>query len=81
MTAESRQAAKKHAAKRGEEALFALREARGAQRKRYRAMELGKAVVPDQLRRAWGEVERMTEGAAADAKGMVEGCRRGLEGG
>ncbi|KAL9077813.1 MAG: hypothetical protein Q9161_000185 [Pseudevernia consocians] len=81
VTAESRLAAKKHADKKGEEALFALREARGTQRKRHRSMELGKLVGPDELRRAEKEVERLNEGAAGVAKGMVEGCRRGLEGG
>ena len=81
VTAESRLAAKKQADKKGEEALFALREARGAQRKRHRRMELGRLVVPDELRRAEREVERMNEGAVGEAKGLVEGCRRGLEGG
>lgn len=81
VTAESREVAKKQAGKKGEEALFALREARGAQRKRHRGMELGNLVVPDELRRAGREVERMSEGAAGEARGLVEGCRRGLEGG
>lgn len=81
VTAESRLAAKKQADKKGEEALFALREARGAQRKRHRRMELGKLVVPDELRRAEREVERMNEGAVGEARGLVEGSRRGLEGG
>lgn len=81
VTAESRLEAKKQADKKGEEALFVLREARGAQRKRYRSMELGKLVGPDELRRAWKEVERMSEMAAGEAKGLVQGCRRGLEGG
>lgn len=44
-------------------------------------MELGKLVGPDELRRAEKEVERLNEGAVGVAKGMVEGCRRGLEGG
>ncbi|CAD6589029.1 MAG: hypothetical protein ASARMPREDX12_003566 [Alectoria sarmentosa] len=58
VTAESRLAAKKVAEKKGEEALFALREARGAQRKRHRSMELGRLVGPDDLRKAEKEVER-----------------------
>ncbi|KAF6229948.1 hypothetical protein HO133_004286 [Letharia lupina] len=81
VTAESRLAAKKQADKKGEEALFALREARGAQRKKHRSMELGKLVGPDELRRAEREVEKVNEGAVGEARRLVEGCRRGLEGG
>lgn len=81
MTAESRLAAKKQADKKGEEALFALREARGAQRKKHRSMELGKLVGPDELRRAEREVEKVNEGAVGEARRSVEGCRKGLEGG
>lgn len=44
-------------------------------------MELGRLVGPDELRRAEREVERVNEGAVGEARGMVEGCRRGLEGG
>ena len=81
VTAESRLAAKKQADRKGEEALFALREARGAQRKRHRSMELGRLVGPDGLRRAEKEVEKLNEGAVGAAKGMVGDCKRGLEGG
>lgn len=81
VTAESRLAAKKQADKKGEEALFALREARGAQRKKHRSMELGRLVGPDELRRAEREVEKVNEGAVGEARRLVEGCRRGLEGG
>ncbi len=81
MTAESRLAAKKQADGKGEEAQFALREARGAQRKRHRRMELGRLVGPDELRRAEREVERVNEEAVRVARGMVDLCRRGLEGG
>lgn len=69
------------ALKKGEEALFALREARSQQRKRHRRMGLGRLVGPDELFRAEREVEKMNEGAVGEARGLVEGCRRGLEGG
>lgn len=81
VTAESRLAAKKVADKKGEEALFALKEARGAQKKKHRSMELGRLVVPDELRRAEKEMEKVNERAVGEAKGLVEGCRKGLEGG
>ena len=38
-------------------------------------------VGPDESRRAEKEVEKVNEGAVKEAKGLVEGCRRGLEGG
>jgi hypothetical protein len=62
-------------------ALFALRQARGAQRKRHRGLGLGRLVGPDELRRAEKEVERVNGEAVGEAKRAVEGCRRGLEGG
>lgn len=81
MTAESRALAKKQAKIRGEEALFSLKEARAAQRKRYRLMRLAKEVGPDELFRAEREVETINEGAVGEVRGLVEGCRKGLEGG
>lgn len=80
VTTESREEAKRQADRRGEEALFALREARAAQRKRHRRMGLGKLVGPDELFRAERERERINEGAVGEARGLVEGCRRGLGG-
>ena len=56
----------------GEAALFALREARGAHRKHLRALALGKMVGPDELRRAEKEMEKVNEGAVAEAKKMIE---------
>ena len=80
-TQESRETAKALASKKGEEALFAVREARGAEKKRLRAMALGKQVGPDDLRRAEKEMEKVNERAMGEAKKLVEGARRGLEGG
>lgn len=80
-TQESRRAAQAAASKKGEEAAFALREARGAQRKKHRGMELGRVVGPDELRRAEGMVEKVNERAVGELKGAVERCRKGLEGG
>lgn len=36
---------------------------------------------PDELRRAEKEVERLNGEAVGEAKRVVEGCRKGLEGG
>ena len=80
-TKESREAAKAVASKKGEEAMFVLREARGAQRKRLRAMELGRQVGPDDARKVEKEMEKLNEKAVAEGKKMVEGCRKGLDGG
>lgn len=80
-TQESREAAKALASKKGDEALVALREARGVEKKRLRAMELGKQVGPDDSRRAEKEMEKINERAMGEAKKLVEGARRGLDGG
>lgn len=61
--------------------MFALREARGAQRKRLRAMELGKQVGPDDLRRAEKEMEKLNEKAVQEGKKLVESSMKGLNGG
>lgn len=79
-TLESRNEAKALASKKGEDCNFVLREARGAQRKRHRAMELGKQVGPDELHRALKEMEKTNEVAVAEIKKLVEGARRGLDG-
>lgn len=68
------------ASQKGEAALFALREARGAQRKRLRALELGKKVGPDEMKKALAEMEKVNERAVGEGKKLVEGCRRGLQG-
>ena len=44
-------------------------------------MELGKQVGPDDSRRAEKEMERINERAMGEAKKLVEGARRGLDGG
>lgn len=80
-TQESREAAKALASKKGDEALVALREARGTEKKRLRAMELGKQVGPDDARRAEKEMEKINERAMGEAKKLVDGARRGLDGG
>ncbi|KAL9009638.1 MAG: hypothetical protein Q9173_005349, partial [Seirophora scorigena] len=57
-TTESRHAALSVVSAKGEAALFALREARGAQKKRLRQLKLAAKVGPDSLRRAEKELEK-----------------------
>ena len=80
ITQESRQEAAKIVGQRGEAALFMLREARGAHRKHLRALSLGKMVGPDKMRRAEKEVEKVNEGAVAEAKKMIEEGKRKVMG-
>lgn len=44
-------------------------------------MELGRVVGPDELRRAEGELEKRNGEAVGEGRRVVEGCRKGLEGG
>lgn len=63
---------------RGEAALFALREARGAQKKKLRAMELAKEVGPDERFRAEKKMDGVNEGGVGECKRVVEERRKGL---
>ena len=79
-TTEARAETQTLASKKGEEALFALKEARGARWKVLRAMELAKQVGPDQLRKAQNDLDKKNEENVKEVKGVMEGFRRGLEG-
>ncbi|KAL8812420.1 MAG: hypothetical protein Q9223_007296, partial [Gallowayella weberi] len=63
---------------RGESALFALREARGAQKKILRQLQLAKKVGPDRLNRAERELEKVNEGGVGKVKKVVEEKRKAL---
>lgn len=63
----------------GPKVLHQLREARGAQLKRLRAMELTGKVGPDNMRRAKTRMEGVNEKAGAEAKKMVEDVKKRLE--
>ncbi|KAI4184588.1 MAG: hypothetical protein L6R41_004642 [Letrouitia leprolyta] len=77
-TTESRQTAIAQVSAKGKKALFALREARGAEKKRLNALKLGNKVGPDMLRRGETELERVNEKGVGEVKKVVEGGRRGL---
>jgi len=80
-TAESRQLAVQAVTKAGEVATAAVRSARSGQHKRLRAMQLGRAARPDDVRRAEGEMEKVVEGGNAEVKKIVESAKKVLEGG
>ncbi|KAL9018989.1 MAG: hypothetical protein Q9185_003731 [Variospora sp. 1 TL-2023] len=77
-TTESRQTALALVSAKGESALFALREARGAQKKRLRQLKLAAKVGPDKLHRAEKELEKVTERGVVEVKKVVEAGRKAL---
>ncbi|KAL8732643.1 MAG: hypothetical protein Q9166_002618 [cf. Caloplaca sp. 2 TL-2023] len=77
-TTESRLSALNLVSTRGEHALFALREERGAQKKRLRQLELARKIGPDMLRRAERKLEKVNEGGMGTVKKVVEERRRAL---
>ncbi|KAL9051350.1 MAG: hypothetical protein Q9206_004739, partial [Seirophora lacunosa] len=77
-TTESRHAALSAVSAKGEAALFALREARGAQKKRLRQLKLAAKVGPDSMRRAEKELEKVNERGVAEVKKVVEAGRKAL---
>ena len=78
-TAESRRKAIALAHEKGEAALHLLREARGAQKKRLRALELSKKAGPDNLRRAEKELEQINHKAKEDLERIVKERQKSLE--
>ena len=80
-TRESRLEASKIAQEKGDRANFELKEARGAQKKRLRALELAKIAGPDQIRKATEKMEKVNEKAGGGVKKLVEDGKRRVEGG
>ena len=78
-TKESRDLAMSAASKAGETANVAVRNARGAMQKRLRAMELKRAVRPDDLKKAHKEMEKVVEKGVADVKKTVDAARKTME--
>lgn len=78
-TKESRDLALAAASKAGETANIGIRNARGAAQKRLRAMELKKAVRPDDLKKAHKEMEKIVEKGVADVKKSVDAARKNME--
>lgn len=78
-TKESRELALAAASKAGELANMGVRNARGAMQKRLRAMELKKAVRPDDLKKAHKEMEKVVETGVTDVKRSVDAARKTME--
>lgn len=62
----------------GETALFALREARGVQKKRIRQLELSGKIGSEKARKAVRELEGVNQGGVGRVKMIVEEKRRAL---
>ncbi|KAL8778404.1 MAG: hypothetical protein Q9213_007430 [Squamulea squamosa] len=77
-TGESRSNALKFVSQKGESALFALREARGVQKKRLRQLDLSGKIRPDLLRTAEKKLEKVNEGGVASVKQVVEEKKKRL---
>ncbi|KAH9843350.1 ribosome recycling factor [Teratosphaeria destructans] len=80
-TAESRKAAVNEASKAGDKAGTSVRDARGKQQRKLRALQLGKTVRPDDLKKAGVQMEKVVEKGAAEVKKIVDGARKMLESG
>ncbi len=77
-TGESRQAALNLVSGKGETALFALREARGVQKKRIRQLELSGKIGLEKAKKAVRELEGVNQGGVGRVKMIVEEKRRVL---
>ena len=78
-TKESRDQAQAAAGKAGETGYTGIRNARAAMQKRLRAMELNKAVRPDDLRKAHKDMEKVVEKGNGEVKKAVEAAKKGME--
>ncbi|KAK0942083.1 hypothetical protein LTR29_006328 [Friedmanniomyces endolithicus] len=80
-TAETRRLAVGEAGKLGERAGVAIREARARQQRKIRGMGVSKLARPDDLKRAGTGMEKVVERGMGEVKRVVEGVKKGLEGG
>jgi ribosome recycling factor len=78
-TAESRKGAVNEATKAGEKAGTSVRDARGKQQKKLRALQLAKSARPDDLKKAGVQMEKVVEKATAEVKKIVDGVKKMLE--
>lgn len=80
-TAESRKAVIAEAAKAGDGATSGIRNSRGKQQKKLRAMGLAKAARPDDLKKAGAQMEKLVEKATTELKKVVDNAKKVLESG
>ena len=80
-TADSRKAAVAEATKAGDKASTSVRDARGKQQKKMRAMQLNKSARPDDLKKAGTMMEKVVEKGSAELKKVLDNARKVLESG
>lgn len=80
-TADSRKAVVAEAAKAGDKAATAVKDARGKQQKKLRAMQLDKSARPDELKKAGALMEKVVEKGSAEVKKVVDSAKKVLESG
>jgi len=78
-TAETRRAAVNEVTKAGDRAKKSVHDARAAQHKKHRAIQLAKTARPDDLKKAAVQMEKVVERANGEVKRIVDGVRKGLE--
>jgi len=78
-TAQSRKAVIDEAVKAGEKASTSIRDARGKQQKKLRAMQLNKSARPDDLKKAGTMMEKTVEKGSAELKKVVDNAKKVLE--
>lgn len=65
--------------KAGEKASTSIRDARGKQQKKLRAMQLNKSARPDDLKKAGTMMEKTVEKGSAELKKVVDNAKKVLE--
>ncbi|KAK4565470.1 hypothetical protein LTR86_004087 [Recurvomyces mirabilis] len=80
-TAESRKAVVDEASKAGEKAGTSLRDARGKQQKKLRALQVAKSARPDDLKKAGTLMEKVVEKGTGEVKRIVDSAKKVLESG
>ena len=69
------------AVKAGEKASTSLRDARGRQQKKLRALQLNRSVRPDDLKKAGTQMEKIVENGSKELKKIVDNAKKVLESG
>ncbi|KAF2164110.1 hypothetical protein M409DRAFT_68039 [Zasmidium cellare ATCC 36951] len=80
-TADSRKAAVAEATKAGDKATTSVRDARGKQQKKMRAMQLNKSARPDDLKKAGSMMEKVVEKGSDELKKVLDNAKKVLESG
>ncbi|KAM3419965.1 hypothetical protein BST61_g3281 [Cercospora zeina] len=75
-TAESRKAVIDEAVKAGDKASTSVKDARGKQQKKFRALQLNKSARPDDLKKAGTMMEKVVEKATAELKKVVDNAKK-----